>query len=161
MNLAKPISRRLNLRSIVVSFVTALALSLGACVYDPIYYGPPRHADFYPDAYDYYFYPSVGVYFHFTTGLYFYLLDGVWVSSPVLPPHIIIDARNRVRVRVEADKPYVKFPEHSRLYTPKITPDPDSSSREKDANMRWFEEYKKKSAVKKKPSGGMGRPGRP
>ena len=131
-------------RYAVFSLFFSLSILLTGCVYDPFYYGPPTHSHYYPRYYDYYYYPSSHVYFHFTTGFYYYLDSGVWIKTRVLPPHIQIDARDRVRVQIEADKPYLKYPEHKRQYIPKPTfrVDKDRNLKEREANQRWFREYK-------------------
>ncbi len=128
------------------SIFFSLSILLTGCVYDPFYYGPPTHSHYYPRYYDYYYYPSAHVYFHFTTGFYYYLDSGVWLKVKVLPPHIIIDARDRVRIQTESDKPYLKFPDHKRHYTPKPTyrVDKERNIKEREANKRWFQEYQQK-----------------
>lgn len=143
-----PFKYQRSLGLLLASGITGLVLSLGGCVYDPYYYGPPPHTHFYPGPYDYYFYPSSGVYFHFTTGLYWYLDGGVWISSTILPPHIHITARERVHIRVESKKPWVKYKEHDRSYDyrkdRKTRPDAKDSKKERDANRRWYDEYRQK-----------------
>jgi len=119
------------------------SLLLTGCVYDPYYYGPPPHSHYYPRYYDYYYYPSTQVYFHFTTGFYYYLDSGVWLKVKVLPPHIRIDARDRVRIQADSVKPYIMFPDHKRIYTPRpnYRPDKERSLKEREANQRWYLEY--------------------
>ena len=133
---------RYALFSVFVSF----SVFLTGCVYDPVYYGPPPHYHYHPHYYDYYYYPNTQVYFRFTTGIYYYRDGGVWVTAKILPPHIHIDITNRVRIRVDSERPYLKFNEHSRIYKPKpdYRIDPERSRKEREANQRWFKEYKKK-----------------
>ena len=139
-------------RNIMFSVVVGMPLLLAGCVYDPLYYGPPPRTSYYPHYYDYYYYPSAHVYFQFTTGLYFYLDSGVWVTARVLPPHIHIDPRDRVRIQVETDKPYQKFPEHKRIYKPgpDYRPDNSRSEREREANKRWYREFEQNKDRNKK-----------
>ena len=147
-------------RHTVYSILVSLSVVLTGCVHDPAYYGPPAHTHYYPHYYDYYFYPSVQVYFHFTTGLYYYLDDGIWISSRILPPYIHITDKDRVRIRIESDKPYLKFPAHKRLYKPRpdYREDKERSKNEREANKRWFQEYQKKQdEQKKKPRDAMPR----
>lgn len=146
MNKAALLRLRLIYRYAVFSIFISLSILLTGCVYDPFYYGPPTHSHYYPRYYDYYYYPSAHVYFHFTTGFYYYLDSGVWLKVKMLPPHIKIDARDRVPVQVESDKPYLKFPDHKRHYTPKPTyrVDKERNIKEREANQRWYREYQQK-----------------
>ena len=66
-------------------------------VYSTVYFGP----------YDYY-YPYWSVYFNISTGYYYYR-DGVtWIKVRTLPSRFILDDRDRVRIVVNSDKPYIK-----------------------------------------------------
>ena len=136
---------RLILRYALFSAFVSFSVLLPGCVYESPYYGPPHH-HYHPHYYDYYYYPYTQVYFHFTTGIYYYREGGVWVTAKILPPHIHIDATHRVRIRVESDRPYIKFNEHIRIYKPKpnYRIDIERSRKEREANQRWFQEYKKK-----------------
>ena len=103
--------------------VIAMAASLSACVYDPYYHGPaPAHPHYYPYYYpyyyDYYYYPSAQVYFQFSTGFYFYFLNNRWIKTRVLPPHIHLYPRERVTIRLDTDKPYLKHRDHVKKYRP-------------------------------------------
>lgn len=133
-------------RCALYSIFIGLSAFLSGCVYGPPYYGPPPMVHYHPHVYDYYYYPTAQVYFQFTTGIYYYRDGGVWVTSRVLPPHIHLDAANRVRIQVESDRPYLKFDEHNRIYrpVPNYRFDPEKSRKERDANQRWFQDYKKK-----------------
>lgn len=145
---------RLVFQYVLFTILVSLSVLLTGCVYDPIYYGPPPHTSYHPHYYDYYFYPSVQVYFHFTTGFYYYLDGRTWIRTRVLPPHIHIDTRDRVQIRIDSDKPYLKLPEHTRIYKPKpnYRVDKERSIKEQEANKRWFQEFeKKKIKPKKKP----------
>ena len=147
-------------RHTVFSILVGLSVVLTGCAHDPDYYGPPSHSHYYPGYYDYYFYPSAWVYFHFTTGIYYYLDDGVWVSTRVLPPHIHINAKDRVQIKIESEKPYLKFSEHKRLYKPRPSyrVDKERSIKEREANKRWFQEYQQKQDEQKmKPMDAMPR----
>ena len=138
-------------RAVFAVFIGSSVL-LAGCVYDPFYYGPPPHSHYSPYYYDYYFYPSVQVYFHFTTGYYFYRDGGVWIKTRVLPPRIKINAYNRIRIKAETDKPYLKFPEHNLKYkqNPKYRVDKEKSLKEKEANQKWFKEYQQRKDKPKK-----------
>jgi len=129
----------------MVSVLVGASMISAGCVYGPGYYGPPPHRYYYPRYYDYYYYPYANVYFHFTTGIYYYLDGGVWISARLLPPHIHIDASNRVKIRIDSDKPYLKHTEHVRIYKskPNYSVDVERSRKEREANQRWFKEYKK------------------
>ena len=132
-------------RYAVISMALGLMLLPAACVHDSEYYGPPRHYHYYPHYHDYYFYPSARVYFHFTTGTYYYLDGTVWVKTRVLPPHIRIDARHRVKLRIDSDRPYTKFNQHIDVYRPRpnYRAEVERSRREKEANQKWFKEYQR------------------
>ena len=122
------------------------------CVYDPVYYGPPAHTHYQPYYYDYYYYPSVRVYFQFSTGLYFYSVDGHWVKARVLPSHVHIDPHDRVRIRIDSDKPYLYQSEHHRQYIPRpgYRPSRESDQREREANRKWYREYEQSKEKSKK-----------
>ena len=139
-------------RYAVYSVFFGLSVILTGCVYDPFYYGPPAHSHYSPYYYDYYFYPSVQVYFQFTTGYYFYRDRGVWIKTRALPPRIIINARDRIRIKVESQKPYLKFPEHNLKYKPNPNHrvDKAKSLKEREANQKWFKEYQQKKDKAKK-----------
>lgn len=132
-------------RYAVFSLFVSLSILLTGCVYDPIYYGPPAYPQYHPYYYDYYFYPSARVYFQFTTGFYFYWLDGVWVKSRTLPPQIHLSLFDRVRIKVEDERPYLKYDEHVRIYKPRenVRIDLEKSRKERDANELWYREYEK------------------
>ena len=156
MNKAALFKLRLLYRYVLFSVFFGLSVLLTGCVYDPFYYGPPSHSHYYPHYYDYYYYPSIQVYFHFTTGLYHYRDGGIWKKSRVLPPHIRIYARDRVKIQIESDKPYLKFPEHKRIYKPRpnFRVDKERGIKEREANQRWFREFqqrKDKPKMKSKP----------
>lgn len=133
-------------RYIVFLGIVSFSVFLNGCTHGPPYYGPPPYYHYHPHAYDYYYYPRAQVYFHFTTGIYYYRDGGVWVTAKILPQHIHLDATNRVRIRVESDRPYIRFNEHNRIYKPQpdYRMDLDQSRKEREANQRWFQEYKKK-----------------
>jgi len=131
----------------------AFALLFPACVYDPYYVGPPPHHHYHPHHHDYYYYPGVRVYFHFTTGHYFYFHKKHWIRARVLPPHIHLDPRERVRIRIDTDKPYLKHKAHKRRYVPlkNYRYDKQRSQKEREANRKWYQDYEKKAKQKKRP----------
>lgn len=143
---------RLLIRFALVSGLISTSMLSAGCVYGPGYYGPPPYRHYHPHYYDYYYYPHAQVYFQFTTGVYYYLDGGIWIRTKVLPAHIHIDVSNRVRIRVESDKPYLKHAEHVRIYRPKpnYRVDVERSRKEREANQRWFQEYKKQPPKGKK-----------
>lgn len=142
------IVRALNRKQVIKFICAGFTLLFTACVYDPVYYGPPPYPEFQPHYYDYYFYPSASVYFQFSTGNYYYRDRGIWVKSRALPPTIPIDARDRVRIRVENDRPNLKYNDHIRSYKPKpeYRVDKERSVKERRANERWYEEYQQKQS---------------
>ena len=130
---------------IQILFISLISGFTTACLYDPVYYGPPAYPDFQPHYYDYYYYPSVGVYYHFSSGQYYYRDRGVWVKGRALPPQIRIDAKDRVRVRIEDKKPSIKYNEHRHKYQPKRSyeVEKEHNKKEREANRRWYEDYQK------------------
>lgn len=137
--------RRLKHNIKAVIFIS-MSVVLAGCVYDPVYYGPPAYPAYHPHYYDYYYYPYVGVYFHFTTGYYYYHDRGRWVRAKRLPAHIHLDVRDRVKLRVDSEKPYLNYPEHKRIYKPKpdYRVDKERSMKEREANRNWYREYEQK-----------------
>lgn len=145
--ISEPLLRyRTVFRYAVVSVFIGFPVLLSGCVYGPPYYGPPPYYHYHPNIYDYYYYPHAQVYFHFTTGIYYYRDGGVWVTARTLPPHIHLDANDRVRVQINSDRPYSKFNDYARSYKPEpnYRIDPEQSRKEREANQRWFQEYKKR-----------------
>ncbi|MGD8568274.1 MAG: hypothetical protein PVJ39_09315 [Gammaproteobacteria bacterium] len=134
-----------HLRLLVIAGVIA---GVTGCAYDPVFYGPPAYDSYSVPYYDYYYYPSASVYFQFSSGYYYYRDHNHWVRTRVLPKRILIDPRARVRIRVDSDKPYIKYPEHRRLYKPKPRHriDREQSTREREANRHWYQEHRKRSA---------------
>lgn len=139
--------RRLGRHFRLMALAGAIAGVTG-CAYDPVFYGPPAYSsDYRVHYYDYYYYPNVGVYFQFSSGYYYYHDHSHWVRTRVLPKRILIDPQSRVRIRVDSDKPYVKYPEHRRRYQPKrdYRVDRERSLKERRANRHWYQEYEKHS----------------
>lgn len=143
----------LNIRIVYFRVVVfeLMFLLLAACVYEPN--NAPyshRHIDFYP--YDYYYYPNARVYFHFTTGYYHYLDNKRWVKSRTLLPRIHLDPRDRVRLRIDTDQPFVKHPEHLRKYRPLpgYRHDAKMNIKEREENRQIYQEYKKMKDQNKK-----------
>jgi hypothetical protein len=103
-----------------------LVIGVSGCVYDPYYSGPPPahryYPYYYPYYYDYYFYPSVRVYFQYSTGYYFYYSRDRWIRTKVLPPYIHLSPWERVKIRVDSNRPYLKYKEHVKKYPPKARP---------------------------------------
>lgn len=135
-------------------FVLSLSIVAGltGCVYDPYYSAPVHHSYnpyYYPFYYDYYFYPSVRVYFNFSSGYYYYPYDKRWIRSKVLPPHIRLDARERVTTRVEGNKPYLKNNQHIQKFQPSrdYRPDPQIHRKEQIRNLNLYEQHQKKQKV--------------
>lgn len=108
-----------------------LIVAFSACVYDPRYPGPRYHPYYYPFYYDYYYYPGVRVYFQFSTGYYFYFSRNRWVRTRVLPPHIHLRSADRVKIRIDSDKPYLRHREHARRYPSRTRPVPGTSMRDR------------------------------
>ncbi|MFO7602852.1 MAG: hypothetical protein R6X06_03445 [Gammaproteobacteria bacterium] len=128
-----------------------LTLVVSACVYDPVYYGPPPHITVggYYQPWGYYYYPGVNVYFHYATGVYFYFSNGIWVRTRVLPATIRLNPRDRVHLHIENDRPYLFHEQHRDMYRPRPQPGPPPQldRREREDNRYWYEqqrEYREK-----------------
>lgn len=128
-----------------------------SCVVDPHYHGaPPQPRPAYYDPWGYYYYPSVQVYFHYSTGFYFYPRGKVWIRSRVLPPHIQLDARDRVQLELKSSKPYLYHYQQVKKYRPPKDhkPLPDYDRKERESLKQWYkeqEQYKKEKRFKEKP----------
>lgn len=103
-----------------------------SCAYDS--YGPrpyTRPATHYRPAYyyDYHYYPSAGVYFNLYSGYYYYRSGGIWVRARVLPSRIYLGPRDRIHMRIWADKPYAYYSLHRQRFSP-----PPHYQRDRDRN---------------------------
>lgn len=129
-------------KSLAGLVIGALVLVSASCM---PYHGAPRvyapaHRH-YP--YHYYYYPSVRVYFHLHSGRYYYHSDRRWIRSPHLPPRLHLDRRDRVRLWMDAEKPYLRNDMHRRKYKPhrKYQMDEHRSRREREHNHHKHREY--------------------
>jgi len=61
-----------------------------------------------------------------------------------LLPRIHLDPKDRVRIRVDTDKPFMKYPEHIKKYKPMpgYRVDNQRSIREREENRNLYNEYK-------------------
>jgi len=112
---------RARIRLLTGALAAAVLPGLAGC--GP-YYGtpPPPYPPYY---YDYYYYPPVDVYFHIYTGYYWYRDGPSWHHVRKLPPHIYLDPRYRVVIRVPDDRPYKYHAEHRKRYPPPPQPRPE------------------------------------
>ena len=136
------------------------ALSLSSCVVDPYHpHAPGPPPVFYP--YDYYFYPSVGIYYHYSTGYYYYRSSGSWIRTQVLPPNILLHPHGRVYLRLDSDKPYLKYKQHQEQYRPKRQYQPASpiDRYEREQNRQTHQKYQQQQKQYKKDRGKRGGPG--
>lgn len=62
--------------------------------------------------YQFYYYPGTQVYFNPGQKLYFYRAGNVWKKSVKLPEGFAIDSAKQVSIKLDTDKPYLKFEEH-------------------------------------------------
>ena len=90
-------------------------LTINGCYVPPpgAYVPPPRVRH---SLYLYHYYPYAEVYFDNSRGLYFYLSDNVWLSAPVLPPHIHIDIDNYISLELDSPRPYIHHRDTVRRY---------------------------------------------
>ncbi len=72
---------------------------------------------YYP--YDYYYYPNTSVYFHVSSGNYHYRDGKKWKKARSLPPRYKLNSRDRVRIKINSDKPHVNNNKHRTRYTPR------------------------------------------
>ena len=114
MNILKIKKSIITVSSLVLLSGTAL---IGSGCSNDYYAAPPTYRATYYYPYDYYYYPSVSVYFHIASGYYYYR-DGVtWARVRTLPSRFLLDSRNRVKVVVNSDKPYLSYNAHRARYT--------------------------------------------
>ena len=109
--------------------------------------GPPYYTSayhHYPNHYHYY--PSADIYFHISSGYYYYRDGSHWKHVRKLPPHHRIDRHDRVRLWIDADKPYTRHKQHRERYKPKPHYRHDSrrDPEERRDNQRLHERYKKR-----------------
>ena len=130
------------LQSLTGIVIAALVSGLASCV---PYHGAPRvyaptHRN-YP--YHHYYYPSIGVYFHLHSGHYYYHSDRRWIRSPHLPPRLYLDRKDRVRLWIDADTPYLRNDIHRRKYKPygSYRTDKHRNRREREHNLNKHREY--------------------
>ena len=81
--------------------------------------GPPPHAKAhgYRAKKSYRYYPNECTYYDSKRRLYFYLETDGWTIGASLPNHIKL-SNNYVTVKLETDKPYEFYEEHSEKYPP-------------------------------------------
>jgi len=101
------------------------------------------NARYYP--YDYYYYPYSSIYFHISTGYYHYYDGGSWVKVRTLPSRYILDSRDRVRIVVKSDRPYIAHNKHRTIYTPRPSYRVNKKSDiiERKNNKSRFKNYRK------------------
>lgn len=87
-------------------FIPFLLLVIAGCVYVPPYDDRPGYA------YDYYYYPQVGVYFHLFSGDYYFRDGRHWVHKRVLPSRFYLDYRDRRPLVIRDETPYRYHDQH-------------------------------------------------
>ncbi len=123
-----------------------LTLTMSACVSNPPRYQASVTYSSVPGGYyepwGYYYYPDVQVYFHVSTGDYFYLSGRRWLRTRVLPTYIHLDSHDRVKLRIENERPYLHHRQHVERYRPRphYRPTPQQDRREREENRRWYQE---------------------
>jgi len=118
--------------------------TVASCAYNDDRY--PYDSGYYYDPYIYHYYPSTGVYFHIYSGDYYHYHRKTWIKVRRLPENIRIYPNDRVRIRVDSTRPYVKNKEHRKLYKPRndYRPDTKRDNKERSYNRERFEEYRKR-----------------
>jgi hypothetical protein len=96
--------------------------------------------------YDYFYYPGVRVYFHIHTGYYWYRQHDRWYRARTLPPHLVLLPRDRVRIRVEDDRPWAHHDEHLKRYPARLPPAeyrrPEARARDRSEREQNFKLYR-------------------
>ena len=123
-----------------------MALLLGGltnCAYVVDHRGPPMAR---PYAYDYYYYPSLGVYFSLYTGYYYYRTGTVWQRVRRLPPGYYLDYRDRRSLVIRDNHPYQHDQRYRQTYRPpaNFRPTPERNREERQHNNRQHDEYMRK-----------------
>ncbi|CAA6828814.1 MAG: Unknown protein [uncultured Thiotrichaceae bacterium] len=77
---------------------------------------PPMYKHAYYSPYDYYYYPSIRVYFNVASGYYFYSNGVSWIRTRTLPTQYYLDSRDRVRIVIKSEKPYLWNAQHRVKY---------------------------------------------
>jgi hypothetical protein len=82
--------------------------------------GPPPHAPAhgYRAKHTYQYYPQSGIYFDVHRKMYFYLEGDRWQVSVSLPDRLRVRLGEHVTLKMETDRPYIKYDEHKRKYPP-------------------------------------------
>ena len=111
-------------------FLAALLLIVAACrpPRPPL---PPSPREVARTIHRYHYFPGARVYYHPTRRVYFYLDGGVWLSAPILPPHIHIDLDHFIHIDIDGPKPYIYHRDHLRRYPPGLRKEKNRRQREK------------------------------
>ena len=89
---------------------------------------------------EYYYYPADEVYYDPVQRVYYWpTRDGEWLSGPRLPAAIDIDRSDRVTVRIDGDRPYIRHVDTRRRYPGAVVDDHD---RDHDHDRGRPERYK-------------------
>lgn len=121
-----------------------LLAGISACT---AYYrdGPPVYrSDYYHHPYHYHYYPSTRVYFHLSSGHYYYRDGDHWRRTRELPHQHRLDRRDRVRLWMSDDKPYLRHQEHREKYRPRAhyLRDENRDREERRFNRQRHERYR-------------------
>lgn len=99
---------------IVLLMTGASAINLSGCTASRD--RPPVYERAHYSSYDYYYYPTLRIYFNVVSGYYYYS-DGVrWIRTRTLPARYFLDSRDRVRIVIKSDKPYLWNARHRVTY---------------------------------------------
>ncbi len=107
--------------------------------------GPPYYTSAYHHhPYHYHYYPRADIYFHISSGYYYYRDGGHWKRHRKLPPKHRLDRHDRVRLWIDADKPYSRHGEHRERYrpAPNYKHDTKRDPEERRDNRRLHERYR-------------------
>ena len=143
MNIFKVKKSIITVTGLVLLSGTAL---IGSGCSNDYYAAPPTYRTAYYYPYDYYYYPRVSVYFNIASGYYYYPNGVTWVKVRTLPSSFLLDSRDRVKVVVNSDRPYVSYNAHRERYTVRTTykPNVERNVLERKSNLYNYENNRKR-----------------
>lgn len=138
--------RNKRLAAAIAILLAAVVLIASGCAYDGYRHGPYARAPAHsrpPHYYDYHYYPSARVYFHLYTGHYYYRSRDTWIRVRNLPAHAYLGPRDRVKLRIWSDRPYVHYRTHRQRFLPRpgYRPDRSRDRFERSYNRRHHQQY--------------------
>jgi len=99
-----------------IALLSVTVLVVSSCSND-YYRASTASKRIYYHPHDYYYYPNLSVYFHISSGYYYYREGVDWRRVRTLPSRYFLDSRNRVRIVINSNIPYIKHNTHKLKYT--------------------------------------------